>query len=76
MLPGMVAGADLVVSLLPYIHHVDVARQCIDAGKPMVTTSYVSDAMKALDAKALEAGVIGTLLLYQLGNICVVKTVS
>lgn len=57
-LPGMVEGVDLVVSLLPYIHHVNVARQCIDAGKPMVTTSYVSDAMGALDAEAKAAGIL------------------
>ena len=30
--------------------HVPLAELCIDVGKPMVTASYVSDAMQALDA--------------------------
>jgi len=63
-LGDLVAGADLAVSLLPYIHHVQVAEQCIRHGKHLVTTSYVSDAMWALDSKAKEAGVI---LLNEIG---------
>jgi len=53
-----VKRADLVVSLVPYAHHVNVAHLCIKHKKPMVTTSYVSDAMKALDADAKGAGVL------------------
>ncbi len=48
---------DLVISLLPYIYHVKVAKLCIEFGKNMVTTSYVSPAMQALDEAAKEAGV-------------------
>lgn len=54
----LVAQADLVVSFLPYIHHVSVAKASLAAGKPMVTTSYVSPAMRELDAAAKEAGLI------------------
>ena len=50
--------ADLVVSLLPYTYHVKVAEMCIKHKKQMVTTSYVSDAMKALDQKAKTAGIL------------------
>ena len=39
---------DVVVSLLPYDFHPKVARLCLDAGKSMVTTSYVSDEMRAM----------------------------
>ncbi len=63
-LGDLVAGADLAVSLLPYIHHVQVAEQCVRHRKPLVTTSYVSDAMRALDGAAREAGVI---LLNEIG---------
>ncbi len=52
-----VAGADLSVSLLPYTYHVQVAELCIELGKDMVTTSYVSPAMWALDERAKAAGV-------------------
>lgn len=57
-LAGLVSQADLVVSFLPFIHHVSVAKESIAQGKPMVTTSYVSPAMRALDAAAREAGLI------------------
>lgn len=56
-LEPMVKEADLVVSLLPYAYHVAVAEFCIKHKKHMVTTSYVSDAMKALDGRAKEAGI-------------------
>ncbi|HTW90516.1 MAG TPA: saccharopine dehydrogenase C-terminal domain-containing protein [bacterium] len=57
-LDKQVAGADLAVSLLPYTFHVKVAGLCLKYKKPLVTTSYVSDAMRALDAQARAAGVI------------------
>ncbi|MEA3375071.1 MAG: saccharopine dehydrogenase C-terminal domain-containing protein [Chloroflexota bacterium] len=60
----LVVQADLCVSLLPYIYHVQVARVCVEHQKPLVTTSYVSDEMEALDGDAREAGVI---LLNEIG---------
>jgi saccharopine dehydrogenase-like NADP-dependent oxidoreductase len=60
-LAGMEAeikDADVVVSLVPYAYHVAVAKLCIKHKKQMVTTSYVSDEMKALDAEAKDAGVM------------------
>jgi saccharopine dehydrogenase-like NADP-dependent oxidoreductase len=53
-----IPGADLVVSLVPYTHHVTVANLCIEYRKPMVTTSYVSDAMKKLDDASKKAGIL------------------
>jgi saccharopine dehydrogenase (NADP+, L-glutamate forming) len=53
-----VSKADVVVSLLPYTYHVKVAEMCIKHKKQMITTSYVSDAMKALDKKAKSAGIL------------------
>jgi len=52
------AQTDLVASFVPPAHHENVAKLCIEAGKPMVTTSYVSDSMRALDKDAREAGVL------------------
>ena len=51
-LKQMVSEHDLAVSLLPYQYHVQVANACLEFGKHLVTTSYVSDAMKELDEKA------------------------
>ncbi|MEW5902429.1 MAG: saccharopine dehydrogenase NADP-binding domain-containing protein, partial [Acidobacteriota bacterium] len=57
-LKNEVAGADLVISMVPYSFHPKVAEFCIAHKKQMVTTSYVSEAMKKLDADARRAGII------------------
>lgn len=57
-LEELVIKADVVVSLLPYTFHVKVARLCIKHHKHLVTTSYVSDEMKALDDEAKKAQVL------------------
>lgn len=57
-LEELVKGADVVVSLLPYTYHVDVAKLCIKHTKHLVTTSYVSDEMKQLDEQAKDAQVL------------------
>lgn len=57
-LAELVANTDLAVSMLPYVHHVTLAKECIRQRKPMVTTSYVSPAMRQLDEAARAAGII------------------
>lgn len=56
-LEKFIPNADLVISLVPYAFHSTVAEFCIKHRKPMITTSYVSDAMRALDKHAKEAGI-------------------
>ena len=53
-----IGNADLVISMLPAKFHTKVARICIDKGINMVTASYVSDEMKALDEEARQKGII------------------
>ena len=48
-LAALIREHDIVISLLPWIHHVKVANLCLEHGKHMVTTSYVSEGMKRLD---------------------------
>lgn len=57
-LENLVKNSDLTISMVPYAHHVQVAKLCIKYKKHMVTTSYVSDAMKALDGEARAAGIL------------------
>ena len=57
-LEKLIIDCDLAVSLLPYMYHPKVAELCIKHKEQMVTTSYISDAMKNLDSKAKEAGII------------------
>lgn len=63
-LETLIKTHDIVVSLLPYTHHVMVAKRCIAHKTNMLTTSYVSPEMKALNQKAKEAGII---ILNELG---------
>ncbi|MFC2081668.1 saccharopine dehydrogenase C-terminal domain-containing protein, partial [Candidatus Bipolaricaulota bacterium] len=63
-LERLIAEHDLSISLLPYVYHPLVAGFCVKHRKQMVTTSYVKDAMTALDGAAKEAGVI---LLNEIG---------
>ncbi len=57
-LEELVATHDVTVSLLPYAYHVTVAKLCIKHKKNMVTTSYISNEMKNLDAEAKKAGIL------------------
>jgi len=57
-LKNEVLKADLVISMVPYSHHPKVAKYCIEYKKHMVTTSYVSEIMKGLDAEARKAGIL------------------
>lgn len=53
----IIANVDLVISMLPARFHVEVARDCIDLGKDLITPSYVSSAMKQLHEEAVLKGV-------------------
>jgi len=53
-----ISKANLVISMLPAHMHISVATDCIALGKHMVTASYISEEMKALDKRAKEAGVV------------------
>jgi saccharopine dehydrogenase (NADP+, L-glutamate forming) len=53
-----IGESDLVVSLLPYTLHVQVAKVAIARRVPLITTSYVSAEMRALDGAARDAGVL------------------
>ncbi|XP_057692582.1 alpha-aminoadipic semialdehyde synthase, mitochondrial-like [Corythoichthys intestinalis] len=56
-LVSLIQDHDLVISLLPYGLHPQVAKHCIDKKVNMVTASYLSPAMKDLHDRAVEAGV-------------------
>ncbi|MDG0973314.1 MAG: saccharopine dehydrogenase C-terminal domain-containing protein [Crocinitomicaceae bacterium] len=50
--------ADLVISMLPARFHPEVALDCIDLKTHLITPSYVSPEIKALNEKAKEAGIL------------------
>ncbi|KAL9044187.1 MAG: hypothetical protein Q9214_002655, partial [Letrouitia sp. 1 TL-2023] len=52
-----VSTHDIVISLVPYIYHAGVIKSAIKSETHVVTTSYVSEATRALDAAAKQAGI-------------------
>lgn len=57
-LDAEVAAHDLVISLVPYTHHTTVIRSAIRGHTNVVTTSYVSLDMRALDNAVKKAGIV------------------
>lgn len=53
-----VQKTDLVISMLPARFHIGVAKSCIKFKKHLVTASYISKEMKALDNAAKENGLV------------------
>jgi saccharopine dehydrogenase (NADP+, L-glutamate forming) len=52
-----ISKVDLVISLIPYTFHARVIKAAINQKVNVVTTSYVSEAMMALDKEAKDAGI-------------------
>ncbi|MFA5418920.1 MAG: saccharopine dehydrogenase C-terminal domain-containing protein [Bacteroidales bacterium] len=52
-----ISEADVVISMLPAFMHKLVIEKCIEFKKPMLTASYVTDDIKALNDRILEAGI-------------------
>lgn len=57
-LEAAVAEYDVVVSLIPYTYHAAVIKAAIKGKTHVVTTSYVSPAMRELDEEAKKAGIV------------------
>ena len=53
-----IKNADIVISMLPAHLHLNVAKDCLAYGKSMVTASYISNEMKALNNEAVEKNLI------------------
>ena len=53
-----VAESDIVISMLPARFHLEVARDCIEFGKNLVTASYISKELKELDPQVRNKGLI------------------
>ncbi len=54
----IIQDADVVISMLPAFMHITIAKDCLTFGKHMVTASYISEEMKALDEEAKTKGLI------------------
>lgn len=57
-LDALITEADIVISLVPYTYHVQIARRCLAIGRHLVTTSYVSNEMRELGSQAEAKGLL------------------
>jgi saccharopine dehydrogenase-like NADP-dependent oxidoreductase len=55
---GLISQFDIVISMLPAVFHSIIAHDCLDLGKNLVTPSYISPAMKDMDAAVKAKGLI------------------
>lgn len=53
-----IKNADIVISMLPARFHIEVAKDCILFQKNMVTASYITAEMKALDNEVKKQGLV------------------
>jgi saccharopine dehydrogenase-like NADP-dependent oxidoreductase len=54
----LVKRADIVVSLMPPHLHIHLAKDCLKFKKNLITSSYVSEEMKAMDEEVKKAGLM------------------
>ncbi|KAH8925142.1 saccharopine dehydrogenase [Atractiella rhizophila] len=52
-----VSTHDLIISLIPYTYHILVIKEAIKQKKDVVTTSYISPAIREVEQEAKDAGV-------------------
>ncbi len=55
---NVIQDADIVVSMLPARFHIEVAKDCLEYNKCMVTASYVSKEMQELDPEVRKKGLV------------------
>lgn len=53
-----IEDASIVISMLPASFHMHVANHCLDLGKNLITASYVSDEMNAMNSKVEDKGLL------------------
>lgn len=61
---ALISEADIVISILPYTFHPEIAAHCTDLNTNMLTASYASESIKKFDSQAKQKGV---LLLNEIG---------
>lgn len=53
-----IQNASIVISMLPAYMHLNVANDCLEFGKNLVTASYISPEMKAMHDKVVQKGLL------------------
>jgi len=53
-----IESSDIVISMLPARFHMEVAKDCVEFGKNLVTASYISNELMALDEEVRAKGLV------------------
>jgi len=53
-----IKNASIIISMLPAYLHIEIAKDCLELKKHLVTASYISDAMQELDEEAQKNNLI------------------
>ncbi|CDF80912.1 saccharopine dehydrogenase [Formosa agariphila KMM 3901] len=53
-----IKNADIIISMLPARFHIEVAKDCLEFGKNLVTASYISDELQALHSSVIKKGLV------------------
>jgi len=53
-----IQNASIVISMLPAYLHIEIAQDCLEFKKHLVTASYISDAMQSLNEEAIKNNLI------------------
>ncbi len=53
-----IKSADIVISMLPARFHMEVAKDCVEFEKSLVTASYISEELKALNDEVVGKGLV------------------
>ncbi len=55
---SLIAGADIVISMMPPALHLLIAKDCVECGKNLLTASYADDAIRGLEQQVKEKGLL------------------
>ena len=55
---ALVSDADIVISMLPARFHLEIANDCLEFGKSLVTASYISKELMELDEEVKKKGLV------------------
>ena len=55
---ALVSKADIVISMLPARFHLEIANDCLEFGKSLVTASYISKELMELDEEVKKKGLV------------------
>lgn len=54
----LVSQSDMVISMLPARFHLEIAKDCLEFSKNLVTASYVSKELKSLEKDVIKKGLV------------------